>query len=469
MQLSCKIFLCLFLFSISNVKAQSVVFEKFYDFGAAETGFCVQQAPDSGFVVCGFQGLGLVSAKMLAMKTDKNGVLEWSRLFGDGSNEQTAYHIVNCSLGGYAMVGYRTGPGFVSDVYVVRLDNNGDTLWTGQYGTSIIEEGTCIQETPMGDFVISFWDENDSTGLLKIGPTGNLLWWKRYYSAGFFKHISLLSSGGYLLSGVLNTGAGLLSQGYLMRTDPLGDSLWTRHYGGTGGDEFFEAQETSDGNIVAAGIRAADLVSPYNYYLVKCDMNGDTLWTNYVASAENQECYSLHQCSDGGYALCGTSYAGGDAILYLVRTDSMGDTAWTKGYGGPDSDYGYFVKQTYDGGFIMSGSTNNWDPTGAGVYLVKTDSSGFAPTGVISLTGGNTHFSLYPNPASSFVTFETDLKNSKDVNFTLYDMLGRAVLNAEITQVRTSVSIEGLSPGVYTCRLMIDGRPETSARLMITK
>ncbi len=118
---------------------------------------------------------------------------------GDGSYEMYAYYIINCSAGGYAAVGYLTGQGFVSDIYVVRLDDNGDTLWTRQYGTTAIEEGTCIQEADNGNFVISF-RAADSSGIFKIDGSGNLIWWKSYnFSSGsHFKNVAVLSSGNYV-------------------------------------------------------------------------------------------------------------------------------------------------------------------------------------------------------------------------------------------------------------------------------
>jgi hypothetical protein len=245
-----------FLFVSGITFSQPTTFEKWYDFGAAETGYCVQQTPDSGYVVCGFQGIGMFSSKMVVMKTDKYGTLQWSKLFGDGSNDQYAYYIINCKAGGYAVVGYRTGISFVRDIYVLRLYDSGDTMWTKQYGTTAIEEGTCIQETADSNFVISFVDDNDSTGILKIDSNGNLLWWKKYYlyNGAYFKNIALLSSGNFILSGVTIIQPSSNVQGILMRTDSLGDSIWVKDYGNLSDEQFFEAQETEDGNIIVAGI-----------------------------------------------------------------------------------------------------------------------------------------------------------------------------------------------------------------------
>jgi hypothetical protein len=446
------IFFTLFLSTLKLV-SQNTQFEKYYNFGAAETGYCVQQTPDSGFVVCGFQGISFFSSKMIVMKTNPNGILQWSKLFGDGSNDQFAYHIINCSSGGYAVVGYKTGAGFVKDIYVLRLNSLGDTIWAKQYGTPAIEEGSSIKETQDSNFVISYFDGNDSTGILKIDSIGNLLWWKKYKidSGAYFKDVSILSLGGYLLSGVVQTGAGLVSQAIIMRTNLNGDSLWTKKFGGIGGDEFYEAQQTMDGNIIAGGISGTSVSSPYNFYLVKTDLNGDTLWTKHIATSLNQECSSLQQCSDGGYILSGTTYPSGDANVLLIKTDALGNVLWSRSFGGALPDYSFFVRQTNDGGFVLTGTTA-LDPDGAGVYLVKTDSVGFVPTGIYEIPSlQNINFTFYPNPTTNLIYLK--FEEEEDYGINLIDNSGRILFSDKISRsnslAENSIDLSSFQNGIY--------------------
>src|SRR5204863_9437022 len=62
--------------------------------------------------------------------------------------------------------------------------------------------------------------------------------------------------------------------------------------------------------------------------------------------------YCVRQTTDGGYIVAGTttSFGAGNTDYYLLKTDSVGDTLWTKTYGGADIDNCNSVRQTNDGG-----------------------------------------------------------------------------------------------------------------------
>ena len=85
--------------------------------------------------------------------------------------------------------------------------------------------------------------------------------------------------------------------------------------------------------------------------------NPDTLWTRTYGGSGDEWAYSVQQTADGGYIVAGYTYSfgagGGD--FYLVKTNSQGDTLWTRTYGGSDDDGAYSVQQTADGGYIVAG------------------------------------------------------------------------------------------------------------------
>jgi len=463
------IFIFSFLIVSGLALSQNTSFDKWYDFGAAETGYCVQQTPDSGFVVCGFQGISLFSSKMVVMKTDKNGILQWDKLIGDGSNDQFTYHIINCTTGGYAVVGYKTGASFVRDIYVVRLDNAGDTVWTKQFGTNLIEEGTCIVQTPDNGFAISFWDENDSTGILKIDVAGNIQWWKHFYlyNGANFKNIAVTAAGDFILAGVAIIPAGNF-QGIVMKTNSIGDSIWVKNYCNPGcWSDFYELQETNDGNIIAAGMLSPSAL--WGMYIVKLDSNGDTLWTRYHPPVFTDEMTSIQQCTDGGYIVGGTTYdpATSDPSMYLAKVDQFGDTIWTKQFGGPDADYGYFVRQTFDGGYVSVGTTTNWDPTGAGIYLVKTDSTGAVITGVDeNFNNGNLDFNIYPNPTTGEIYLRFDAQS--DCTIQVGNQIGQIVFSKVLKNSSNSeilIDLSFLKSGIYY--LKIDDKKSRAVKKLV--
>ncbi len=95
-------------------------------------------------------------------------------------------------------------------------------------------------------------------------------------------------------------------------------------------------------------------------WVIKTDAMGDTLWTKTFGKNGDDYGNSIHQTSDEGYILTGTttSYGAGNYDLWLIKTNTLGDTLWTKTFGGSGEDRGYSVQQTSDGGFIITGSTD---------------------------------------------------------------------------------------------------------------
>jgi hypothetical protein len=84
------------------------------------------------------------------------------------------------------------------------------------------------------------------------------------------------------------------------------------------------------------------------------------------------------QTADGGYIVSGwtKSFGSGDYDFYLIKTNASGDTLWTRTYGGPNEDYGYGVSHAADGGYIVGGTTLSYGAGMEDVYLIKTDANG---------------------------------------------------------------------------------------------
>lgn len=157
------------------------------------------------------------------------------------------------------------------------------------------------------------------------------------------------------------------------------DTLWTKTYGGPGADYCRSLQQTSDGGYALIGHTTSFGAGDWDTYFVKTDSNGDTLWTRKYGGSLNEYSYALENTFDGGYIVAGrtSSYGMGMYDFYLIRTDSLGDTLWTRSYGGPAWDGGRSVQQTSDSGFIVVGWTDSFGPLlEYDIYAVKTDFNG---------------------------------------------------------------------------------------------
>ncbi|MCK4233085.1 hypothetical protein KAX75_01540, partial [candidate division WOR-3 bacterium] len=154
------------------------------------------------------------------------------------------------------------------------------------------------------------------------------------------------------------------------------DTVWTRTYGGTLEDACESVKQTSDRGYIFVGETRSFNVGIWNdVWLVKTDSLGDTIWTNTYGRSGTEVGMSVQQTLDGGYIIIGEtqSFGPGSRDVWLIKTDSNGDSLWARIYGGLEYDIGYSIQQTFDGGFIIGGKTAS---IGAGLtdaWLLKIE------------------------------------------------------------------------------------------------
>jgi len=308
----------------------------------------------------------------------------WTRTYG-GWGSDAGYSIEETSDGGYIIAGYTGsfGEGFY-DFYLIKTDPEGDTIWTRTYGGSGWDRGFSVQQTSDGGYIVvgattSFGSGLYDVYLVKTDPNGDTLWTKTYGGANSDVGYSVqeTTDGGYCIAGyTMSFGAGS-SDVYLIKTDPNGNVLWTKTYGGTAPDFGHYVEQTSDGGYIITGETWS--TGRQDVYLVKTDSNGDTLWTRIYGKPYSGHHSDVGNCvqetSDGGYIITGHTLES-HQLLYLIKTDSNGDTLWTKSYNRLSVDAGYFVQQTTDGGYIITGETRPLYHPHEYLFVVKTDCNG---------------------------------------------------------------------------------------------
>ncbi|MBI4722154.1 MAG: hypothetical protein HY769_04030, partial [Candidatus Stahlbacteria bacterium] len=187
---------------------------------------------------------------------------------------------------------------------------------------------------------------------------------------------------------------------YLIRTGAAGDTLWTRTYGGIGGDYGYSVQECYGGGFIIAGETESFGAGGTDVYLIRTDAAGNTLWTRIYGGTDDDCGYSVQECMGGGFIIAGRtgSFGAGMWDVYLIRTDANGDTLWARTYGGTRDDCGYSVQECMGGGFIIAGETGSFGAGNSDVWLIRISEVGVEET---EDRGQKTEVRLevYPNPS----------------------------------------------------------------------
>ncbi|MCP4580006.1 MAG: T9SS type A sorting domain-containing protein [candidate division Zixibacteria bacterium] len=160
----------------------------------------------------------------------------------------------------------------------------------------------------------------------------------------------------------------------------IGDTLWTGFYGLGDTEAAYSVKETLDKGFIIAGFSTSYNYDNKDFYLVRTDADGDTLWTRTYGGNFDDVALSVAATDDGCFIVAGwtKSFGAGGTDFYLVKTDPQGDTMWTRTYGSPFEDTAKCVQQTADGGYVICGTTdyNDYQHDDFDVYVIKTDAHG---------------------------------------------------------------------------------------------
>ncbi|MCP4633362.1 MAG: T9SS type A sorting domain-containing protein [candidate division Zixibacteria bacterium] len=373
----------MFIFNIELIAAQDLIWSNTYGGTDYDDGFSVCQSSDGGFVICGMIGFyGMGGGDVWLLKTDSTGVMIGSKIIG-GVELDFGNSICETADSGFVIAGLTAsyGAGY-DDLYVIRTDQNGDTIWTRTYGGTHTDEGKCIRQSSDGGFIIvgstySFGAGRHDVYLLKIDSNGDTIWTRTYGGTedDFGLSLDLVPNDGFIISGYTTSyGAGGMDI-YLLRVDKDGDTLWTRTFGGFDNDRGFSVIRTDDGGYIVAGSTETYGAGGWDVYILKTNQNGDSLWAHTYGGANTDFVRCINECRDGGFILTGQtlSFGAGSSDVYVLKIDSDGDTLWTRTFGGANTDFGYGIQQTSAGNYIAVGGTTSFGAGADDVYLLKIE------------------------------------------------------------------------------------------------
>jgi len=354
-----------------------------------EWGNSLIQTSDGGYAIAGTTtsfGAGLSDAYLV--KLDANGNLQWTKTIG-GKEFEDGYSLIQTADGGYAIAGQTNSFGAGGyDVYVVKLDANGNLQWTKTIGGKKDDVGLMsLIQTADGGYAIagatnSFGAGNGNVYVVKLDANGNLQWTKTVGGPGDEIGFSLIqtSDGGYAIAGsTFSFGAGD-EDVYVVKLDANGNLQWTKTIGGPKREWGSSLIQTADGGYAIAGTTTSFGAGGEDVYVVKLDASGNLQWTKTIGGKKEDAGISLIQTSDGGYAIAGytKSFGAGGEDVYVVKLDADGKLQWTKTIGGENDDRGFSLIQTSDDGYAIAGSTQSFGARGRDVYVIKLDRNGDA-------------------------------------------------------------------------------------------
>lgn len=316
--------------------------------------------------------------------------LTWNRTYSWSSRDNPRSGL-ETEDGGLAILSYSEPEGSAElDFRLVKLDSNGNLLWTHTYGGEDYDYGMSVVQTTGGGFALTGYTYSYGAGsadawLIKTNADGKVEWERTYGEPNEDIANTLIQTvdDGYLLAGTSRSYGRGDVDAWLLKTDNKGVMQWSQTYGGPRWDEAESLIQTDDGGYVFTGVRSiGDSASPEELWVAKTDATGKMEWNRTYGGIWTDQAYSVISSREGGYTIAGrnvpdeTGERGPD--FWLVKTDVHGVVEWNCTYGGLGLETARSVVQTADGGYALLGETDSFGAGSYDFWLVKTDANGTA-------------------------------------------------------------------------------------------
>ena len=400
--------------------------------------FSAQQTSDGGYIFVGeTNSFGTGDYDFWMVKTDGAGDSLWSKTYG-GNEDDECYSIQQTSDGGYILAGFtKSFGGRDPDFWLVKTDENGDSLWSRTFGGDYSDLCWSIQQTTDGGYILAGYTQSLGAGLfdfwlVKTDEIGDSLWSRTFGGDGFEEchSVQQTEDGGYVLAGYTSSYGSGAYDFWLVKTDEIGDSLWSQTFGGSEDDLCNSIRQTSDEGYILAGYTKSFGAGEYDFWIIKTDENGDSLWSRTFGGLLYEKCFSVQQTTEGGYILAGYIQPYGVYIsdFWLVKTDEDGDSLWSITFGGDDLEECYSVQQTSDGGYILAGYTHSFGACRDDFWIIKVGADvGVEDFSSFSLPNAFSFLPAHPNPFNPVTQITFSLPMGADVSLVVYDINGREV------------------------------------------
>ncbi|MFZ1322557.1 MAG: T9SS type A sorting domain-containing protein [Ignavibacteria bacterium] len=443
--------------------------------------------------------------------------LTWQKIMLYTNNSQF-YKSCPTKDGGIIAVGSNR-IGNYQKIYIAKFNSLGDSLWAKYFDLNINKhfDGFWIEETIDLGFIISCTSDAEAC-LLKVDSFGNFQWNKVILSGSGIeqaKCVKQLSDNGFIII-ARTTSNNNTNDIKLIRTDQFGNNIWSKNIGDEIYDEIAnEIQYIKNSGFIITGWKQL-YPNAAKLFLIRTDINGDTLWTKTINEYYSSGGYSIDLTEDEGFIIGGLADTSSNnhPNAYVLKTDSIGNIQWSRRYStglneicyamrkhynrgyvfcgmsdstilgyeraivrkidlngnilfekyfrpGPENNAFRSIEVLYDGGFIMCGYS---DISNLKSMIVKTDSLGFInPVNISVINQYTDNFELFqnfPNPFNSETLISFNIKFDGFIKLTIFNINGNniaVVLNEfkknGFYRLKFNANSFNLSTGVYFYKL----------------
>jgi hypothetical protein len=250
-----------------------------------DLGRSIVECTNGDFALAGVTATATGGSDVWFFRISPSGVKKWDQVFHHWYTERcyNPHSLIQCSDGGFALVGYTYNASLSNDVWLIRTNAFGIPIWNKTYGVSSgYERPEALVECDDGGFAIS--------------------------------------------ANTQSFGAGMTDQ-WIIRTDSFGNQLWNKTYGGSQEDGCGQIIKMSDGGFVTIGSTHSFDVGNGDAWITRVDSIGNLVWNYSIGDSYGNGASSLAYLGNDTYIAVGTTYRSGelfqDAWAFKIQVVSI--------------------------------------------------------------------------------------------------------------------------------------------------
>ena len=375
--------------------------------------------------------------------------------------------------------------------FIIKTSSTGDTIWSKRFGNesagshtyfrtlSTTSDGGCIAVGETNQYGAGGYD----VVAVKLQANGDTIWTKTFGSSGddYGWNVKQTSDNGYIICGNTSSFADTIKGDMLIiRLNSDGDVVWAKTIGDAGAATTLDAArciiETSDNHFLLcgySGIPGTTPASDEDGVVIKLDgLDGDTLWTKrYTIGTENEHFRYVSEISPGDYLVSGYSASlgtGEDDILFLKVKEF--------GFAGGCYEAPILPAFQVNTPSLLTSSGIPSHPTG---FTVSAMSNSTTPvftenmlcdstiiTGTEDLTEPK-KVSYYPNPVINELTISIPTQvRPREVS--VFNLLGETLQTTpcQINNGEIIIDFSSSSTGIYFVSLTMEDGKRTTVRVI---
>lgn len=396
-------------------------------------GYAIERTNDNGFLIATTSNSFAEGYQGCLFKRDSVGDFVWKKCYG-GNDWDFVYDLTTTSDGGFVFCGetYNNTVGF-SDAWIVKINEQGDTLWTQTVGGALIEKGNSVIEA---------------------------------------------SDSSIYVAGIQHTASDSV-QSYVIKLSKDGELIWDLPYGGARYEYAYEIIENEPGKFTFTGNTNSNSSGDLNHAIINIDGNGVMQWFFTIVNPsssgpDDDEMLAMELLPNGNLIFMGYSKTGGDGIKNITTFELTPTGGWAGNstvIATSEDDEIYNVlfssrDKIIGAGYSKSFGIGNQDglilklndvvPTMDTVVVIKED---IAPIGIKE--EATEAVNVYP----TLVKNEVFVSSFEDiVSVEVLNVLGKIEVIQQTSFER--ITLNSLKPGVYFIRVNLENKKTSTTKIV---